>query len=111
MRSGSASIASACRPPPTSFETRLTFDRVLFGPKPLRPLRNGLREGRDVRRASWGSLWRKLSGGPGSYDGLWELLRGTYAALSARRSCRLRLQQVEEVGELVAALKPKGVAQ
>jgi predicted dehydrogenase len=93
------------------FETRLTFDRVLSGPKPLRPLRNGLQEGRDVRRASWGSLWRKLSGGPGSYDGLWELLRGTYAALSQHRELPVGLQQVEEVGELVAALKPKAVAQ
>ena len=30
------------------FETRLTIDRAGGGPKPLRPLFNGLREARDV---------------------------------------------------------------
>jgi predicted dehydrogenase len=93
------------------FETRLTFDRVLSGPKPLRPLWNGLREGRDIRRASWGSLWRKLSGGPGPYDGLWELIHGTYAALSTHHEPPVGLRQVEEVAELVAALKPREVVQ
>ncbi len=89
------------------FETRLTFDRVLSGPRPLRPLRNGLREARDVRRASVGSLWRKLSGGPGSYDGLWEMLRGTYTALASGGEPPVGLREVEEVAELVEALKPR----
>jgi len=93
------------------FETRLTFDRVLSGPKPLRPLWNGLREGRDIRRAAVGSLVRKLSGGPGPYDGLWELLRGTYSALSTHGDLPVGLRQVQEVGELVAALKPREVLQ
>jgi predicted dehydrogenase len=89
------------------FETRLTFDRVLGGAKTLQPLRNGLREARDIRRASFGSLWRKLSGGPGPYDGLWELVRSTYAALEKGGELPVGLRQVEEVGELVAALKPQ----
>ena len=61
-------------------------------------------------RASVGSLWRKLSGGPGSYDGLWEMLRGTYAALASGGELPVGLREVEEVAELVEALKPREVA-
>jgi predicted dehydrogenase len=93
------------------FETRLTFDRVLGGPRPLRPLLNGLRESRDIRRASFGSLWRKLGGGPGPYDGLWELLRRSYAAWARGGELPVDLRQVEEVGQLVEALKPREAPQ
>jgi predicted dehydrogenase len=86
------------------FETRLTIDRVRGGPKPLVPLRNGLREARDVRRASFGSLWRKLSGGPGAYEGLWELLARTYRALGAGVEPPITTRQVAEVNRLVADL-------
>ena len=65
------------------FETRLTFDRVRAGPKPLRPLLNGFDERRGRSRgAAVGSLLRKFSGGPGAYEGLFELLARTYRALA-----------------------------
>ncbi len=91
------------------FETRLTVDRLRGGPKPLRPLVNGLREARDVRRAAFGSLRRKLSGGPGAYEGLWELIARTYRALLERREPPVPARQILEVNRLVADLRPAGV--
>jgi hypothetical protein len=87
------------------FETRLTVDRVRGGPKPLRPLLNGLREGRDVRRAAFGSLKRKLSGGPAAYEGLWNLLARTYRALGSATAPPITPQQIIEVNHLVDDLK------
>ncbi len=88
------------------FETRLTFDRVRGGPKPLRPLLNGLEEGRTVRRAAIGSLLRKFKLGPGAYDGMWDLLGRTYRALGDGSALPVTLNQVLEVNRLVDALKP-----
>jgi len=86
------------------FETRLTLGRVRGGPKPLRPLFNGLDEARAVRRAAYGTLWRKLDGGPGSYEGLWALLAGTYKALASGDVPPITPRQVVEVNRLVADL-------
>src|SRR5262249_19098937 len=66
------------------FETRLTFDRLRDGPRPLRAVLNGLEEARLVRRAAVGSLLRKFRGGPGAYEGLFELLARTYPPLDHR---------------------------
>jgi predicted dehydrogenase len=88
------------------FETRLTFDRVRGGPKPLRPTLNGLEEGRTIRRAALRTLARKFSGGPGTYQGLWELLARTYRALSEGTPLPVAEEQVLAVSRLVDALKP-----
>jgi len=90
------------------FETRLTVERLRGGPKPLRPLVNGLAEARAVRRSAFGSLRRKLSGGPGAYEGLWELLRQTYRALESGGELPVTPAQVTAVNRLVEALKPAG---
>jgi predicted dehydrogenase len=87
------------------FETRLTIDRVRGGPKPLRPLLNGLGEARDVRRAALSSLKRKLSGGPAAYEGLWDLLARTYRALGSGTEPPITPQQIIEVNHLVDDLK------
>jgi predicted dehydrogenase len=87
------------------FETRLTIDRLRGGPKPLRPLLNGLREARDVRHAALGSLRRKLSGGPGAYEGLWELLARTYRALGSGAEPPITPRQIVEVNRLVDDLR------
>ncbi len=84
------------------FEPRLTIDRVRGGPKPLMPLMNGWQESRDVRRSAVGGLWRKLSGGPGAYEGLWEFLQRTYASLDKGTEPPISIQQVEDVNRLVA---------
>jgi len=90
------------------FETRLTFDRVRPGPKPLRPLLNGLEEGRAVRRAALGGLARKFRAGPGAYEGLFELLARAYRSFADGSPPPVRPAQVLEVNRLVAALKPDG---
>jgi predicted dehydrogenase len=92
------------------FEPRLTINRLRSGPKPLMPLLNGLDESRDVRRGAVGGLWRKLSGGPGAYEGLWELLRQTYAALQENRPMPLLPQFIEDVNRLVADLTNKDLS-
>jgi predicted dehydrogenase len=92
------------------FETRLTIDRHRAGPKPLTPLLNGLSESRDVRRAALGGLRRKLSGGPGAYEGLWELLARTYRALGSGAEPPITARQIVEVNRLVDDLKPGPIA-
>jgi predicted dehydrogenase len=92
------------------FETRLTFERLRDGPKPLQPLRNGLEEGRLIRRAAIGTLMRKFKPGPGSYDGMWQLIAGTYSALQAGDKVPVPMEDVMEVNRMVEALKPAKVA-
>ncbi len=88
------------------FETRLTFDRVRGGPKPLRPVLNSREEGNAVKRAAYSSLFRKLSGGPGTYEGLWELLARTYKALESGTEPPVTTRQILDVNRLVDDLKP-----
>ncbi len=88
------------------FETRVTFDRLRGGPKPLRPFFSGLAEARAVRRAAIGSLIRKLSGGPGAYEGLWELIGRTYRAIETGGPPPVSAEQVREVNRLVDDLRP-----
>jgi predicted dehydrogenase len=89
------------------FESRVTFERLRQGPKPLRPFLNGLEEGRAIRRAAFGTLLRKFRGGPGVYEGLFELIGGTYRALADGSSLPVSAEQVREVNRLVDALKPR----
>lgn len=89
------------------FEPRLTIDRMRGGPKPLMPMFNGLQEARDVRRSAFGGLWRKLSGGPGAYEGLWELLGRTYAGLQGKSAMPITPVDVEAINRLVADLTKK----
>jgi predicted dehydrogenase len=90
------------------FEKRFTIERVRPGPKPLQPLFNGLEEGRSIRRAAVGTLARKFRGGPGSYEGLFELLAQTYGALAAGTAPPVDATRVIEVNRLIEALKPAG---
>jgi predicted dehydrogenase len=86
------------------FEPTLTIDRLRGGPKPLMPLINGLSEAMDVSRGAVGGLIRKLSGGPGAYEGLWELLTRTYAAFSTKQPMPIGPGFVRDVNRLVADL-------
>lgn len=86
------------------FEPRLTLDRMRGGARPLIPLLNGIEEARAVRRGAWGGLWRKLSGGPGAYEGLWDLIRRTYEAIGSGREMPVGEKQIEAVNRLVADL-------
>jgi predicted dehydrogenase len=86
------------------FETRLSIRRARGGPKPLRPLFNSLDEAKAVRNSAFGTLRRKLDGGPGAYEGLWALLAGTYKALGSGVTPPITPRQVVEVNRLVADL-------
>ena len=88
------------------FETRLTFDGPRPGPRPLRPFFGGLEEGRAVRRAAIATLLRKFKG-PGTYEGLWELLGRTYRALAARAPLPVTAQHVLDVNRMVDSLRPR----
>ncbi len=88
------------------FETRLTFDGPREVPKPLRPFFSGLEEGKTIRRAALATLLRKFKG-PGAYEGLWELLARTYAALADGSALPVTATQVLEVNRMIEALKPK----
>ncbi len=90
------------------FEKRLTIERLRDGPKPLQPLLNGLEEGRAVRRAAIGTLMRKFSPGPGTYDGMWTLIAGTYESLARATPLPVPVEHVLEVNRMVEALKPVG---
>ena len=83
------------------FEPRLTVDRVRSLPKPLVPFVNALQEAAVVAGSAVTGLWGKLSGGPGSYEGLWELLTQTYASLASGTPPPVSLTQVAEVNRLV----------
>jgi len=88
------------------FETRLTFDGPRNVPKPLRPFFSGLEEGKIIRRAALTTLLRKFKG-PGTYEGLWELLARTYQALANQSAPPVTASDVLEVNRMVEALKPQ----
>jgi predicted dehydrogenase len=88
------------------FETRLTFDGLRDVPKPLRPLFNGLEEGKTIRRAAMNTLLRKFKG-PGTYEGLWEFIARTYRALAHGSKLPVTASDVMEVNQMVEALKPR----
>ena len=88
------------------FETRLTFDGPRNVPKPLRPFLSGLAEGKAIRRAAVATLLRKFKG-PGTYEGLWELLTRTYRALADGTGLPVTASDVVEVNRMVEALKPR----
>jgi predicted dehydrogenase len=90
------------------FEPRLVSERLLGDPRPLLPLRNGLRRSLEELRGGVGSLWRKLGGGPGAYEGQWELLRRTYESLQRGGPPPISLDQIDAVNRLVAELTDKG---
>jgi predicted dehydrogenase len=89
------------------FETRLTLERLRDGPKPLQPLRNGLEEGKAIRRAAIGTLMRKFKAGPGTYDGMWHLLARMYDALARGTALPVPTEHVLAVNRMVEALKPQ----
>jgi predicted dehydrogenase len=86
------------------FEPRLTVERPRGGPRPLDPLLNQVGEARSAAAGAIGGVLRKLDGGPGAYEGLWELLGRTYVALGDGREPPVTLRQVEEVNRLAAAV-------
>jgi predicted dehydrogenase len=86
------------------FEPRLTVERVLDSPRPLFPVLNGIAEIASIGRAAATGLWGKLSGAPGGYAGLWELVGRTYAAIASGAAPPVAPGDVRAVNGLVAEL-------
>jgi predicted dehydrogenase len=82
------------------FERGVVRTAVLGGPKPLVPIRNMLRRGRAEWSSAARSLHRKLSGGPGPYEGLWELVRRFYDSLKHATPPPVSPQQILAVNRL-----------
>jgi predicted dehydrogenase len=92
------------------FESRITFQRVGRGPKPITAFLNGLDEGRGVSGAAMGTLMRKFRGGQGAYSGMWSLIGRTYDAIADGTPLPVSAERILEVNRMVAALKPDGAA-
>ena len=88
------------------FEPRLTSERLRSTAKPLMPMINGLSRSWDELRSAFRSAWRKLEGGPGPYEGQWELLRRSYRALAEGGDAPIPIHQIEAVNQLVMELIP-----
>jgi len=86
------------------FEQRLTRASLRGGPRPLVPFFNALDDASETARSAFRLLWRKLSGGPGAYDGLWLLIRRFYEAVGGTGPLPLSAGDVLEVNRMVDAL-------
>ena len=86
------------------FENGFTIQRTRRTPGPLQALLNGLDEGRRTAGGAVRGLWRKLEGGPGSYEGLWELVARTHRQLDRGEEPPVSMEDVERVNALAFAL-------
>lgn len=86
------------------FEVGLFEARAGIGPNALTAVYNGIAESRAAAQAAIGGLARKLSGGPGAYEGLWALIARTYLALDAGAEVPVSHRQILEVNRLVRDL-------
>ncbi|MEM8946046.1 MAG: Gfo/Idh/MocA family oxidoreductase [Planctomycetota bacterium] len=83
------------------FEVGTVRTQLLGGPQPLVPVRNALWRGRRESSNAVRSLWRKLGGGPGAYEGLWSLIEKTYSSLQNGGPPPVSMEQIESVNRLV----------
>lgn len=83
------------------FEVGTVRTELIGGPQPLVPVRNALRRGKSERRNAFRGLWRKLSGGPGPYEGLWTLVEQVYTNLQNDGPPPVSLAQIDAVNRLV----------
>ncbi len=82
------------------FEVGVLNTELLGGPKPLMQVRNMLRRGRAEWWNAGRSLSRKLSGGPGAYEGMWELIRRFYDSLRRGEEPPASAEQIRAVNAL-----------
>ncbi|GAA2030270.1 Gfo/Idh/MocA family oxidoreductase [Pseudokineococcus marinus] len=119
--SATASLAFSASAQPDVFSvvvegTRMRARADLYGtgvvrselrgaPGPLVPLLNGLDSGRREAVGAVGGLLRKISGGPGAYEGLWGLAGAFHAALRDGTPPPVSLRDVAEVNALVTEIE------
>jgi predicted dehydrogenase len=83
------------------FTPKLTVERVRAMPRPLVTAINSLVESHEALKSAFNGLWIKVSGGPGSYEGLWELLHRFYSAAMNHGDPPVARQTIAEVNALV----------
>jgi predicted dehydrogenase len=86
------------------FEPRLFVERTRDAPGPVGHMLNGLADARSAGATALAGIWRKASGDPGTYRGLWALVGKTYRALADGAAPPVTLDQVASVNRLVAEL-------
>jgi predicted dehydrogenase len=89
------------------FEPRMTIERVLAAPAPLYPVLNGIGEIVSVGRAAVAGLLGKLSGAPGAYAGLWDLVARVYDTVGRGGPPPVWPADIREVNRLVRDLAPE----
>lgn len=86
------------------FEHRMTRAVARSGPRPLVPFWNALEDAATTAASAFQLVGRKLSGGPGAYEGLWDLVRRFHAALAGGQLPHAP-RDVLEVNRIVQALR------
>jgi hypothetical protein len=83
------------------FEPLLTIERQREIAQPLVPVWNGLSASWAHSRSAFGGLWRKLSGRPLTYEGLWTLLGRFYRSLAQGEPPPISIDEIERSSRLV----------
>jgi len=91
------------------FDPRVIVERAEGSPKPLLGFVNGRGVARASRRAAYASVWKKLAGGAGTYEGLWTLISEFYRSLAMGAEPPVTPRMIEEVGAMVTDLGPREV--
>ena len=86
------------------WEPRTVLHKKYGGMPALTPLRNAAADGLQLALRGPNSLVRKLSGGPGPYQGLWRLVERTYTALDAGAPLPIDHHTVRGVNQWVHAV-------
>jgi len=87
------------------YGTGVVRSAVRVAPGPLVPLLNGLDSGRREATGALGGLLRKISGGPGAYEGLWGLVTAFHTSLRDGTPPPVSLRDVLEVNALVTEIE------
>lgn len=92
------------------FERGGLVTRNAAGLGPLAPVQARLGRGFQEFGAATKSLARKLSGGPGAYEGLWRLVELVYERLEAGKAPPVEHDQIQAVNRLVEQVSERGAA-
>jgi predicted dehydrogenase len=92
------------------FEAGIVSSRAAAKASPLTSIVNARGRARDEKRNARRNLLRKLSGGPGSYEGLWTLIRNLYDALQRGGHPPIADEDVSAVNRLIHDLQAQAEA-
>jgi len=87
------------------YEDRFTCASMRPVPRALITFYNALEEAKVIRHSAWKLLWQKLGSGPGTYQGMWTLIRRVYEAVASGAPPPISLEDTFEVNRLVDELK------